>query len=99
MLVSVTPLGSRRGDARGAAAAVLDYLDGRTSNRSGPNRGGPLQRDTPGPPTATGPAAYYADSVEGPGSWLGHGVAGLRMHGAVDPAELERLLLAQDPRT
>ena len=99
VLVSVTTLGSRAGDAAGAAGAVLGYLEGRATGRRGPERGGPKAPAPPDVPEASGPAAYYADSVEGPGTWTGHGVGGVTMEGTVAAAELRRLLLAQDPRT
>ena len=78
---------------------MLGYLEGRTTGRRGPERGGPNAPAPPDVPEASGPAAYYADSVEGPGTWIGHGVGGVTMAGTVESAELRRLLLAQDPRT
>jgi hypothetical protein len=42
---------------------------------------------------------YYADSVEGPGRWLGHGFGGVAPKGAVEPEQLYRILLGQDPVT
>ena len=42
-----------------------------------------------------GIVGYYADSVEGPGMWLGWGMTGVRPSGQVDPDELRRVLLGQ----
>ena len=97
MIVSVTTLGSRSGDAAGAAAQVVDYLDGRR-----PERGGTLAQTMPELPTADlggGAVGYYADSVEGPGTWLGRGITGAPRQGRVDPEALRRVLSGQHPRT
>jgi len=89
--VSVTTLGSRDGNALAAAAKVIDYLDGRS-----PARAGAAAQPLAGPPAldATGGiVGYYADSVEGPGMWLGRGMTGVRPSDQVDPDELRRVLL------
>jgi len=97
VIVSVTTLGSRTGDAAGAATAVVRYLEGRESAKPG--------RD-PGPsPKAAGVdrtsrvSEYYADSLAAPGIWMGEGLTGVRMHGLVDPDDLHRLLVGQNPST
>ena len=46
-----------------------------------------------------GTASYYADSVEGPGEWIGRGIEGVTMQGPVAPDDFRRLLLGHDPRT
>lgn len=102
VIVSVTTLGSRGGDAATAAARVVGYLDGR-----GPARGGqhpqPLPDLTPARAVRTGPTdgivGYYADSVDGPGRWLGRGVGPVTLRGEVDPLMLRAVLLGRDPRT
>src|SRR4051812_12241325 len=68
VIVSLTALGSRAGAAT-AARGVVVYWEGRARQRAGAGAGID--------PVATGhrgPGAYYADSVEGPGRWFGHGV-------------------------
>jgi conjugative relaxase-like TrwC/TraI family protein len=90
VIVSVTTLGSRHGvDA--AAKGVVEYL----AERSRQPTGGHGQR--PDAPQGKGPAAYYADSVEGPGRWVGSGVGPAFRSGTVMAVQFERLLLGQDP--
>lgn len=96
MIVSVTTLGSRGGDAGGAAAAVIDYLDGRVRARGGATPG--QMPDLPRLDDGTGRVVgYYADSVEGPGVWVGQGMSGVQPTGVVNAKELRRVLLGQDP--
>jgi conjugative relaxase-like TrwC/TraI family protein len=90
VIVSVTTLGSRHGvDA--AAKGVVEYLAGRSRQ---PSRGHSQLADAL---HGNGPAAYYADSVESPGRWLGSGVGSAFRSGTVTAVGLERLLLGQDP--
>ncbi len=96
VILSVTTLGSRDGRAAGAARAVVNYLDGRAVAPGG-RRPGELA-DVPRP-EGDGLVGYYADSVEGPGHWLGRGFAGVAPEGVVDPEQLYRVLLGQDPVT
>lgn len=99
MLVSVTALGSvKRDGARGAAMAIVDYLEGRRLRRSPElRRTGPTDVTTrDGVDPVVG---YYADSVEGPGTWLGRGIDGVVMRGDLEREEFRRLLLGRDPRT
>jgi hypothetical protein len=74
-----------------AAKGVVEYLAERSRQATG-DRGQPL-----GVGHANGPAPYYADSVEGPGRWLGSGVGAAFCSGTVTRVELERMLLGQDP--
>jgi hypothetical protein len=93
VILSVTALGSRDAQAAGAARAVVNYPDGRAVAPGG-RRAGSLAEV----PQAEGGGlvGYYADSVEGPGRWLGRGFAGLAPEGPVDPEQLCRVLLGQD---
>lgn len=88
MLVSVTPLGSRQGDAGRAAIQVVNYVEGKVQAAER------LARDPAG--EARG---YYADSVEGPGWWLGGGTDWLGLNGQVVPDHLERVLRGEHPGT
>jgi len=97
VIVSVTTLGSRTGDAAGAATAVVRYLEGRESAKPGRDPG-----PSPEPAGVDGTSRvsdYYADSLAAPGSWMGEGLTGVRMHGLVDPDQLHRLLVGQNPST
>ena len=107
MIVSVTALGSRDGDAAGAVARVVDYLDGRAPCPPGRSPewwdGNELDAKAPCPHGLAAPGdgavAYYADSVEGPGRWLGRGLAGFSPAGDVARSELKAMLLGQHPTT
>ncbi len=106
MIVSVTVLGSRDGNAAKAVAGVVNYLDGRSpapAGRSPEWWEGKQELSSKAPCKhglggATDRAlGYYADSVEGPGTWLGRGLAGFSTAGGVARDELARMLLGQDP--
>ena len=89
----MTTLGAADGDAAGAAKAVVRYLDGRA-----PAPGGAQPGSLPNLPTPDGTrgiVGYYADSVEGPGRWLGRGITGMRLEGQVDAEQFRRVLLGQ----
>lgn len=93
MIVRVTTLGAADGNAAGAVNAVVKYLDGRASAP-----GGIHPSSLPELPTldgTTGIVGYYADSVEGPGRWLGRGITGMRLGGQVHLEEFRRVLLGQ----
>ncbi len=100
MIVSVTTLGSRAGDAAGAASRVVQYLDGRGACPGGthpqPMPDLPVVGDDAGD-GAAGIVGYYADSVDGPGRWLGRGVGPVQLSGQIDPEQLRSVLLGQDP--
>ena len=97
VIVSVTALGAADGNAAGAAGKVLAYLDGRGAARGGTEPGQlPALAPADGTPGVVG---YYADSVEGPGRWLGRGISGMRLSGEVDKEQLRRVLLGQHARS
>src|SRR5919202_5534361 len=84
VIVSVTALGARDGDAAGAVSRVVDYLDGRCPAAAGRSPGwwddkglspSSIDDSPPMPEASDGALAYYADSVEGPGVWLGRGLS------------------------
>ncbi len=93
MIVRVTTLGAADGNAAGAVNAVVKYLDGRATAPGGIHPS-PLP-ELPTPDDTTGIVGYYADSVEGPGRWLGRGITGMRLGGHVDPEQFRRVLLGQ----
>jgi conjugative relaxase-like TrwC/TraI family protein len=107
VIVSVTALGSRDGDAASAVARVVDYLDGRCPQPPGrsPQWWQDNGLDAKAPcdhglgPASNGAVSYYADSVEGPGTWLGRGLAGFSPAGEVSREHLGRMLFGQDPRS
>lgn len=85
-ILDVTPLGSSRSGAAGAATAIVDYL-------TRPAQQPPAGED------AGGPVAYYGDRAERPGIWRGRGVNGDRRTGEATPEQLRRLLLGAHPDT
>ena len=87
--LTVTPLGASGQSASGVAAAVVNYLEGEAGRR-GPSL---LNR-----PTAS-VGAYYADSIEGPGRWLGAGAAFRDLDGLVGRDEFQRVLEGRHPTT
>ncbi|MDP9418085.1 MAG: relaxase domain-containing protein, partial [Actinomycetota bacterium] len=107
MIVSVTALGSRDGDAAAAVARVVDYLDGRCPQPPGRSpqwwRDNGLDAKAPCDhgfgPASNGTVSYYADSVEGPGTWMGRGLAGFSPGGEVSREQLGRMLFGQGPRS
>lgn len=98
MIVSVTTLGSADGDAASAALGVVSYLEGHRAQRPGRSPGQMPDLARGEGPNA-GVVAYYADSVEGPGTWVGRGTATVRPSGEVSAEALHRVLLGQDPFT
>jgi hypothetical protein len=107
VIVSVTALGSRDGDAAAAVARVVDYLDGRSPRPPGRSpqwwQDNGLDERAPCDhglgPASNGAVSYYADSVEGPGTWMGRGLAGFSPAGEVPRPELARMLFGQDPHS
>jgi conjugative relaxase-like TrwC/TraI family protein len=85
----VTPLGASGQSVGGVARAVVDYLEGAPSKRGVPLIGGP----------AGGVGTYYADSIEGPGRWLGAGAEFRSLNGAVDRDAFQRVLEGRHPAT
>jgi conjugative relaxase-like TrwC/TraI family protein len=82
-IVHVTPLGSNASGADAAIGQIIQYLE-RGSKVPQPN---------------ASPAAYYADSAEGPGLWRGRGVGGEQLHGVVDPEVLREILSGRHPKS
>ena len=93
-MLKVTPLGSSTKSAAGAASGVADYLLGKADE---------VERATAqllSPVAGTEQQGrYYADSIEGPGQWLGHGAARLSLQGVVNREAFERVLAGRDPAT
>lgn len=111
MKCSVTVLGAPTGQSpSGAAGLIADYLHGRKADRGRPmeERKQP-EPDSPEPvrpdrrPPETGSSqtasAYYGDSAECEGRWLGSGFGDTRFDGEVGREEFVELLLGTDPRT
>ena len=97
VIVSVTTLGSATGNAAGAAADVVKYLEGRAPADRGRDPG--PTPDLPAADKTTGAVGYYADSMAAPGIWMGSGLTGVHMDGMIDPAHLHAVLLGQNPLT
>lgn len=97
MIVSVTPLGSTNGDAAGAAADVINYLQGRCPDRAGRDPG--PEPDLPAHDETSDAVGYYADAMASPGIWMGTGFTGVRPEGIIDPEHLRSVLLAENPLT
>ncbi len=79
MRLSITPIGATGRSPAAVANAVVAYLD-----TAGTDLGAGLLSES-----AVG---YYADSVEGPGLWLGGGAASLGLTGVVNPEHLRVVL-------
>ena len=90
--LTITPIGAKGRTASAVAASVVGYLDSPSVDLG---VGLLAQR----PPDASFPVEYYADSVEGPGRWLGAGAETLGLVGVVDPAEFQRVLEGRHPHT
>ena len=73
------------------AKSVVDYLEG--------GRGDPGSSLLRGPSSGEGPAHYYADSIEGPGRWIGAGATHRKLNGAVDRDAFQRVLEGRHPAT
>ncbi len=96
VLIRVTPLGTSAGatTAAGVAAGLVRYL------HEGARPDPTARPDARAPGDGrSGVGVYYADSVEGPGRWLGEGATRLGLAGTVDPQALEALLSGRDPAT
>ena len=93
MRLNVTPIGSGRLSAGQVAKAVVEYLAGVAKELPGPG--------VTDPPTVDldRPSAYYADSIEGPGTWLGTGASALGLGGTVEHTAFARVLEGRHPRT
>ena len=91
MRLTITPIGAKGRTASAVAASVVNYLDPPSLDLGA----GLLAR----PADASFPVEYYADSVEGPGRWLGTGADALGLIGVVDPGEFQRVLEGRHPHT
>lgn len=89
--LTVTPLGAQSTTASAVAKSVVDYLEG--------GRGDPGSALLRGPTQGDGAVRYYADSIEGPGRWIGEGAAFRRLEGAVDRDAFQRVLEGRHPTT
>lgn len=98
MRLNVTPIGSGRLTAGQVAKAVVEYLAGVAKElpRPGVTEPPAFEPPTSDPDRA---ATYYADSIEGPGRWLGHGAAALGLGGTVEHTAFARVLEGRHPTT
>lgn len=87
MRLTVTPIGAVGASSAGVSAAVVDYLEGVRGDPGAALLGG------------VGAAAYYADSRERPGRWLGAGAAFQRLAGVIDRDSFQRVLDGRHPMT
>jgi TrwC relaxase len=90
--LTITPIGAKGRTASAVAASVVGYLDSPSVDL-----GASLLAKQP--PDHSFPVEYYADSVEGPGRWLGTGAEALGLAGVVDPGEFQRVLEGRHPHT
>ena len=91
MRLTVTPLGAQSTTVSAVAKSVVDYLEG--------GRGDPGSALLRGPTQGDGAVRYYADSIEGPGRWIGAGAAYRKLDGAVDRDAFQRVLEGRHPAT
>ncbi len=98
MRLNVTPIGSGRLSAGQVAKAVVEYLAGVAQQVRPPGITDPPQVEPP-TPEADRAAGYYADSIEGPGSWLGMGAAALGLGGVVEHEAFAHVLEGRHPVT
>ena len=98
MRLNVTPIGSGRLSAGQVAKAVVEYLAGVPQQLPRPGVTDPPAVEPPTPDLDEA-AAYYADSIEGPGRWLGHGARTLGLDGIVDHTAFARVLEGRHPTT
>lgn len=88
----MTPIGAAGRTAAGVAAAVVDYLEGDEGDR-----GTTLVASASNGLIGTG--RYYADSIEGPGRWLGSGAGFRGLSGVVDRESFRCVLEGRHPMT
>ena len=89
--LTVTPLGAAGTTTAGVARSVVDYLEGEQRPSAGPS--------VIGVPDPTRSLSYYADSIEGPGRWIGTGAAFRGLAGHVDRDSFQRVLEGRHPST
>jgi hypothetical protein len=88
--VTVTPLGASGQNVSSVASAVVDYLDGTDTSPSAA---------LVGAPRGSSMSSYYADSIEGPGRWMGAGASFRSLEGVVDRQSFQRVLEGRHPAT
>ncbi len=93
MRLTVTPLGAAGRPTSTVAKAVVSYLEGGRSDPGVALLSGARTQ------TSTGPQRYYADSIEGPGRWIGAGAAFRRLSGPVERESFQRVLEGRHPHT
>ena len=93
MRLTVTPIGSARMSAGQIASAVVEYLAGIEADNA------PALTEPPKPAGDDHTVAYFADSVEGPGRWLGRGATHLALDGQVERQAFKWVLEGRDPAT
>lgn len=91
MRLTVTPLGAQSASAATVARSVVNYLEG------GGSPAATLLSPSAGPGGFT--TSYFADSIEGPGRWLGAGAAFRELGGAVEREAFQRVLEGRHPST
>jgi conjugative relaxase-like TrwC/TraI family protein len=97
--LNVTPIGSGRLSAGQVAKAVVEYLAGVAQQLPPPSVTDPPPLGESSSPDLNSAAGYYADSIEGPGTWLGMGAAALGLGGAVEHEAFARVLEGRHPVT
>lgn len=93
MRLTVTPIGASGSSAASVARAVVDYLEG---ERGDP---GAALMPTMGSAVGGGAVAYYADSIEGPGRWIGAGATHHGLVGTIERDSFQRVLEGRHPGT
>jgi len=95
--LNVTPIGSGRLSAGQVAKAVVEYLAGVAQQPPTPTLTSPGVE--PAASDLDRAAGYYADSIEGPGRWLGMGARALGLEGVVEHEAFARVLEGRHPVT
>lgn len=98
MRLNVTPIGSARLSAAKVARAVVEYLAGVERKQPAPSMT-PPGKDAAEDRGIEPAAGYYADSVEGPGQWLGTGASWLGLEGLAEREAFARVLEGRHPTT
>lgn len=91
--LTVTPLGAKSASVGAVARSIVDYLEGGRGDPGPSLLAGPLGTSN------AGAASYYADSIEGPGRWIGAGAEFRELTGVVEREAFERVLEGRHPAT